>query len=55
MTWDELNKKYPEARDKMSIDRKKDFLKDLYNAYATVGFVDEFWNLFTMELNTVLS
>lgn len=55
MTWDELNKKYPEARDKMSIDRKKDFLKDLYNAYATTGFVDEFWNLFTMELNTVLS
>ena len=55
MTWDELNKKYPEARDKMSIDRKRDFLKDLYNAYATVGFVDEFWNTFTMELNTVLS
>lgn len=28
MTWDELNEKYPEARDEMSADRKRDFLKD---------------------------
>lgn len=24
MTWDELNEKYPEARDEMSTDRKRD-------------------------------
>ena len=25
MTWDELNEKYPEARDEMSEDRERDF------------------------------
>lgn len=30
-------------------------LMDALKTYATVGFVDEFWNLFTMELNAVLS
>lgn len=38
MTWDELNEKYPEARDEMSVDRERDFLKDLYDAYEAVGF-----------------
>ncbi len=33
----------------MSIDRKRDFLKNLYNAYATVGFVDEFWTPFDLN------
>lgn len=37
MTWDELNEKYPETRDEMSIDRKRAFLKDLYDAYESVG------------------
>ena len=33
MTWDELNEKYPEARDEMSVDRERAFLKVLYYAY----------------------
>lgn len=49
MTWDELNKKYPEARDEMSIDRKRDFLKDLYDAYEAVGFVNIFWTPFDLN------
>lgn len=39
----------------MSIDRKRDFLKDLYNAYESVGFADEFWTPFQTELKQVLS
>ena len=31
MTWDELNKKYPEERDEMSVDREREYLKDLYD------------------------
>ena len=42
MEWNELNKKYPETRDEMSIDRERGFLKDLYDAYETVGFVNKF-------------
>jgi hypothetical protein len=49
MTWDELNKKYPEARDEMSIDREREFLKDLYDAYETVGFVNKFWTPFDLH------
>ena len=29
MTWKELNEKYPESRDEMSVEREKEFLKDL--------------------------
>ena len=36
MTWDELNKKYPEARDEMSTERERQFLKDLYNTYCSL-------------------
>lgn len=49
MTWDELNEKYPEARDEMSVDRERDFLKDLYDVYETVGFVDKFWTPFDLH------
>lgn len=45
MTWDELNEKYPESRDEMSADRERDFLKDLYDVYETIGFVNKFWTL----------
>lgn len=48
MTWDELNKKYPEARDEMSVDREREFLKDLYDAYETAGFVNKFWTPFDL-------
>ena len=49
MTWDELNKKYPEARDEMSADRERDFLKDLYDTYETVGFANKFWTPFDLN------
>ncbi len=49
MTWDELNEKYPEARDEMSVDRERDFLKDLYDTYETVGFVNNFWTPFDLN------
>lgn len=49
MTWDELNKKYPEARDEMSIDREREFLKDLYSAYETSGFTNKFWTPFDLN------
>lgn len=45
MTWDELNKKYPEARYEMDNERERAFLKDCYSAYKTVGFADKFWSL----------
>lgn len=49
MTWDELNEKYPEVRDKMSTDREREFLKDLYATYETVGFVNKFWTPFDLN------
>lgn len=49
MTWGELNEKYPEARDEMSVDRASDFLKDLYDAYEAVGFVNKFWTPFDLH------
>ena len=48
MTWDELNKKYPEERDEMSVDREREYLKDLYDAYETIGFVNKFWTPFDL-------
>lgn len=33
----------------MSTDRKRDFLKDLYDAYEAVGFVDKFWTPFDLN------
>lgn len=48
MTWDELNRKYPEARYEMDIEREREFLKDCYSAYEAVGFVDRFWSPFDM-------
>ena len=49
MTWDELNEKYPEARYEMSVERERQFLKELYDAYETVGFVDKFWTPFDLN------
>lgn len=49
MTWDELNKKYPEARYEMSVDREREFLKELYDAYETSGFADKFWTPFDLN------
>lgn len=46
MTWDELKKKYPESREEMSTEREREFLKNLYDAYETVGFADRFWSPF---------
>ena len=49
MTWDELNKKYPEARYEMDNERERAFLKDCYSAYETVGFADKFWSPWNIE------
>lgn len=49
MTWKELNEKYPESRDEMSVEREKEFLKDLYDAYETVGFANEFWSPYDLH------
>lgn len=49
MTWDELNKKYPEARHEMSVERERQFLKDLYEAYETAGFANKFWTPFDLD------
>ena len=49
MTWDELNKKYPEARYEMDNERERAFLKDCYSAYETVGFADKFWSPFDLK------
>ena len=49
MTWDELNKKYPEARDEMDIEREREFLKDLYDTHETVGFTNKFWTPFDLN------
>lgn len=49
MTWDELNKKYPEARYEMDNERERAFLKDCYSAYKTVGFADKFWSPFDLK------
>ena len=49
MTWSELNKKYPEARYEMSVDREREFLKDLYDTYEAVGFSNKFWTPFDLN------
>lgn len=49
MTWKELNEKYPETRNDMSVERQRKFLKDLYDAYETVGFANEFWSPFPLK------
>ena len=46
MTFDELNKKYPESREEMDTERERAFLKDCYDAYETDGFTDKFWTPF---------
>lgn len=49
MTFDELNKKYPESREEMDTERERAFLKDCYDAYETDGFTDKFWTPFDTE------
>ena len=36
MTFDELNKKYPESREEMDTERERAFLKDCYDAYDAI-------------------
>lgn len=49
MTWNELNNRYPEARDEMNTERERQFLKDLYDVYESVGFANKFWTPFDLN------
>lgn len=44
MTWDELDKKYPETRFNMSEDRRREFVNDCFNCYEQEGFAKRFWS-----------
>ena len=44
MTWDELDKKYPETRSNKSEDREKEFVNDCFNCYEQEGFAKKFWS-----------
>ena len=42
MTWKEMNKKYPMARDKMDFETEIEFVKDCFDAYEQGGFTDTY-------------
>ena len=48
MTWLEMQSKYPEQRDEMSIDREREFVSDCFDLYErTEKLADTFWTPFT--------
>lgn len=45
MTWDEMNKKYPEySREEMSEKREEKFVNDCFDCYEQEGFSKKFWS-----------
>ena len=46
MTWEELNEKYPDTRDKMDKKRETEFVNDCFECYEQEGFSEKFWSPF---------
>ena len=44
MTWDDMNKKYPEYRNEMTVDRERNFVEDCFTCYEKEGFAKRFWS-----------
>lgn len=44
MTWEDINKKYPEWRDEMSKKREQEFVNDCFDIYEEEGFSKKFWS-----------
>ena len=44
MTWDKMNKKYPEYREEMSEKREEEFVNDCFDCYEQEGFSKKFWD-----------
>lgn len=51
MTWDELNKKYPEAPSSEDKAAYRKYLDDFFEAYETAGFSDTFWTPYEDKTN----
>ncbi len=46
ITWEKINKKYPEKREQMSLKRLREFVADCFDCYEQEGFVKTFWSPF---------
>ncbi len=44
MTKAELNEKYPEYRDEMTVEREKEYVNDCFDYYEQQGFAKVFWS-----------
>lgn len=44
MTWDDMNKKYPEYREEMTRERELAFVEDCFTCYEGEGFAKNFWS-----------
>lgn len=44
MTWEDINKKYPESRCDMSEERERKFVEDCFACYEQEGFANVFWS-----------
>ncbi len=44
MTKAEINAKYPEYRDEMSVEREKEYVNDCFDYYEQEGFAKVFWS-----------
>lgn len=44
MTWKEINEKYPEYRDEMTIEREREFVNDCFDVYENEKLADTFWS-----------
>ena len=52
-TWDDLDKKYDgEEREKMTLEREREFVNDLSNCYENDGFNKVFWSPYDNEGET---
>lgn len=49
LTWEELYEKYPEDRDKMSVQREREFVNHCFDLYEKEGFSEKFWTPYEGE------
>lgn len=46
MTWEEMEIKYPEDREYMTVEREQEFVNDCFICYENEGFSKKFWSPF---------
>ena len=49
LTWEELNEKYPEERDDMSVQKEREFVNHCFDLYEKEGFSEKFWTPYEGE------